>query len=258
MFRRTEDINSLKTRQIILQNPNGTFPANNQVLAISGTRGEVVKTSDLTLTSLTVSGDLTVMGDISANNVVTTITAGTGISVNGGATGAMSGAITITATGGTGSLPPGTNYSDYLYWNGTTWAVGSSSVHIGQNAGLTGQGQNAVAIGNSAGATGQQIAAVAIGTNAGQINQDIGAVAIGFFAGYTAQGKDAIAIGTAAGSTGQSGNSIIINATGVAVNGGATGACYIKPLRNVTAAGGTGAFAQLWYNASSGELCYGP
>ena len=236
MFRRTEDINALKTRQIILQNPNGTFPANNQVLAISGTRGEVVKTSDLTLTSLTVSGDLTVMGDISANNVVTTITAGTGIRVNGGATGAMSGAVTI-AFG-----PTGANYSDYMYWNGTTWAVGSSSVHIGQNAGLTGQGPTAIAIGQYAGTTGQQEGAIAIGREAGQ----------------NSQGPNSIAIGTMAGQQDQSGNSIIINATGVAVNGGATGACYIKPLRNVTAAGGTGAFAQLWYNASSGELCYGP
>ena len=213
MFRRTEDINSLKTRQIILQNPNGTFPANNQVLAISGTRGEVVKTSDLTLTSLTVSGDLTVMGDISANNVVTTITAGTGISVNGGATGAMSGAITITATGGTGSLPPGTYYSDYLYWNGTTWAVGSSSVHIGQEAGLAGQQMAAVAIGRYAGNTDQSGNAIAIGTAAGYVSQREYAVAIGDSAGLTGQREYAVAIGLHAGQSNQGTLTVAIGAS---------------------------------------------
>jgi hypothetical protein len=49
----------------------------------------------------------------------------------------------------------GTNYSDYLYWNpsSSSWAVGSSTIHIGKDAGLTGQATYAVAIGWEAGKT---------------------------------------------------------------------------------------------------------
>ena len=57
----------------------------------------------------------------------------------------LSNSISVAGTG----LATGTYYSDYLFWNPTValWQVGSAQVHLGQNAGLSGQGTNAVAIG---------------------------------------------------------------------------------------------------------------
>jgi len=102
---------------------------------------------------------------------------------------------------GPGIVPSGTNYSDYLYWNpGTSsYQVGNSEVHIGQNSGQTNQGQYSVAI----------------GTYAGQVNQ----------------GQYSVAIGYQAGTTNQNSNSICINSSGshlAATNQG----CYISPIRN--------------------------
>jgi len=118
-------------------------------------------------------------------------------------------------------LPAGTDYSDYLYWNSgtTTWEVGSTSIHIGTNAGLTDQGDLSVAIGSAAGLQGQRSGGVAIGTNAGQNNQEIECIAIGTNAGQTNQGGFGggplatgvnIAIGKNAGQNNQETQSIAI------------------------------------------------
>jgi hypothetical protein len=37
---------------------------------------------------------------------------------------------------------PGTNYGDYLYWNGTNWVIGDTQITLGKYAGQTGQGYN--------------------------------------------------------------------------------------------------------------------
>jgi hypothetical protein len=140
-------------------------------------------------------------------------------------------------TGPTGTIQPdGTYYSDYLYWNTyltpPAWAVGSTSVHLGKEAGYTGwtidnhtvalgtsagydtQGDKAIAIGFEAGKLDQGPNAIAIGNLAGTKNQQGGAIAIGeraasdvFSAG---QGANAIAIGNLAGYQDQSGNAIAI------------------------------------------------
>jgi hypothetical protein len=134
--------------------------------------------------------------------------------------------ITYAPGGGGGGLPPGSSYSDYLYWNGSTWAVGSSTVHLGANAGLSGQstgaialgvnagqtaqGTGAIALGVNAGSTGQKFQAIAIGANAGNTGQSTNAVAIGVNAGQSSQGQNSVAIGTDAGQSSQQGNAVAI------------------------------------------------
>lgn len=73
------------------------------------------------------------------------------------------------------------------------------AIHLGANAGITGQQQLAVAIGGGAGATNQSQKSVAIGSSAGRINQSTRSTAIGEFAGYREQGEDSVAIGQDAG-----------------------------------------------------------
>jgi hypothetical protein len=75
----------------------------------------------------------------------------TGLSITG-ATGPAG------AAGATGNLSAtGTIWSQYLYWNtnSKSWEVDGSRVHIGNNAGYTGQGDDTVAIGTQAGQTSQ-------------------------------------------------------------------------------------------------------
>ena len=111
------------------------------------------------------------------------------------------------AGGGGLVLPPGTNYSDYLYWNPSPspgeWQVGSSQVHIGQNAGLTTPGTNTIAIGVGAGENSQGEASIAIGFSAGQTNQVRNSIAIGNSAGNSSQQEYAISFGQQAGQTSQ-------------------------------------------------------
>ena len=163
-------------------------------------------------------------------------------------------------TGAPGTIGvTGTCWSDYLYWDTNivpnSWQVGSSEVHVGCNAGLTGQNLYAVALGEEAGMVDQGYGAVAIGFQAGQYNiGSTGSIAIGFQAGNTAQGYESISIGSYAGLVGQGNNSIaigykagegnivsrnqpsntiILNATGLVVYGdNATDSTYIAPLRD--------------------------
>jgi hypothetical protein len=134
-------------------------------------------------------------------------------------------------TGPTGFISiNGTNYSDYVYWNSNTsaWAVGNHEVHIGTNAGQTGQGTNAVAvgweaginnqgdysiaIGRLAGGNTQRSTAVAIGNLAGQNSQGTGSVSIGNQSGYNNQGEYSIAVGVDAGEFTQGQSSVALGA----------------------------------------------
>jgi hypothetical protein len=124
------------------------------------------------------------------------------------------------------NLPPGTCFSDYLYWNTGTneWEGGSNEVRIGCDAGKFNQIREAIAIGKCAGQTGQnssigigvfageinQVASIAIGFGAGRSNQMQDSVAIGFSAGTFFQNTSAIAIGRAAGNNSQGTGSIAI------------------------------------------------
>jgi hypothetical protein len=99
----------------------------------------------------------------------------------------------------------GTNYSDYLYWNpsSSSWAVGSSTIHIGKDAGLTGQATYAVAIGWEAGKTSQGAGSIAIGLAAAIDLQGANAVSIGHLSGTFQQGANSISIGNGTGNTSQ-------------------------------------------------------
>jgi len=82
-------------------------------------------------------------------------------------------------------------------------------------------------------------------------------VAVGSSAGLTAQGSNAIAIGYCAGLTSQAIGSIIINATGNSLDNTVANTCVIKSLRGDTTARLTaGGFTAMYYNRTTGELCY--
>lgn len=134
---------------------------------------------------------------------------GTGPTGNTGPTGPTGtsgsiGPIGVTGPAGiqvAGTLPVGTCYSDYMFWNNTAgaWNAGSNEIHIGCGAGQTSQGVNAVAIGNAAGYQYQSTNTIAIGNQAGYDKQSPGGIAIGYLAGQNQQGTDSIAIGYRAG-----------------------------------------------------------
>lgn len=128
---------------------------------------------------------------------------------------------------------------------------GSLTVAIGSQAGEINQGLQSTAVGSYAGNYNQGIGTVAIGTNAGAFNQGLRAVAIGGLAGAQNQGEYAVALGNFAGGTNQPNNSIIINATGTALNGSASG-LFIDPIREVA---GT---KIVYYNPSTKEITTGP
>jgi hypothetical protein len=147
-----------------------------------------------------------------------------------------------------GMSPTGTNYGDYLYWNGTgSFVVGDVNVNLGSKSGEQSVGLYNVAIGYNAGftggfssgdpfastATGTSIAigyyagyeqacnSIAIGNNAGYF-QDFNNIAIGSSAGYLQNEINNIAIGIGAGANsqgtggnqyGQGGNSIAIGSS---------------------------------------------
>lgn len=171
----------------------------------------------------------------------------------------------VTSTGITGTtLPNGSAPSDYVYWSGSAWVLGSSRVRIGSNAASISQGISSIAIGQYAGQT-QGSSSVAVGVAAGQLNQSnygvaIGnyagntgqgllAVAIGSGAGQTNQGTNAIAIGNSAGATNQPNNTIVLNASGGTLSGSTASAFYVNPVRSDNAQTLT-----LAYNASTKEI----
>jgi len=107
-------------------------------------------------------------------------------------------------------IPNGVSFGEFLYWDGTEWAIGSNEVKIGSFAGSGNQGANAVAIGLAAGGINQRFQAVAIGGGAGGNNQGSSAVAIGGFAGDRNQGIFAVAIGDSAGGDNQGSSAVAV------------------------------------------------
>ena len=109
-------------------------------------------------------------------------------------------------------VPNGTNYSDYLFWdnNSSSWKVGQKEIHLGSEAGLTGQSSFAVALGHLAGRNTQNQGAIAIGYQAGQYSQGTFAIGIGYGAARSNQSVNAIAMGLQAGENDQNSGSIAI------------------------------------------------
>jgi hypothetical protein len=128
----------------------------------------------------------------------------------------------------------GTNYGDYLYWNGIAWAVGDSLINIGKFAGSVNQGAYGLALGSNAGTNGQGVNSVAVGYNAGYTAQGNNSVAIGNASGKTNQGYRCVAVGAYSGSSVQKSGSVSIgfssgrfnqasNAVAIGYNAGYTG-----------------------------------
>lgn len=161
---------------------------------------------------------------------------------------------------------------DNIYITGTL-AANSSKIGVGEEAGKTNQGSNAVAvgslagsliqgfkavsIGSAAGYTTQGEFGVAIGASSGGTGQGSNAVSVGGLAGNSFQGVNAVALGYEAGSLNQHSNSIVINATGTALQSVTSNSFVVKPIRGDTAANlTTSNFKALFYNSTTGELCY--
>jgi hypothetical protein len=145
----------------------------------------------------------------------------------------------------------GTCYSDYLFWSGSNWGVGTTEVHIGCNAGSTFQSNNGIAIGNSAGQASQGQNAVAVGRQSGNAAQSENSIAIGRAAGRQSQGIGAIAIGAYAGQSSQHASSIVINALNDTLNTLTQAALYIAPIRNQDS------MSTLYYSTGTNEVTYG-
>jgi hypothetical protein len=131
----------------------------------------------------------------------------------------LTGPVLSQISGGT-SLPSGTDYSDYIYWDSdtNTYNSGTTEVHIGSNAGKISQGTNSIAIGYQAGQTDQGEYSIAIGYQSGQTNQNSQSIAIN-----------------------ASTNSLIADQSG----------CFINPIRNINTNQNI-----LTYNSTSKELTY--
>ena len=72
--RRTEDFNTIKSRQLILQNPDGTYPEQGSIMTISN-QGRIAPSQDITVRNLTVTGIPTIANtpvyqDISAISII--------------------------------------------------------------------------------------------------------------------------------------------------------------------------------------------
>jgi hypothetical protein len=158
-------------------------------------------------------------------------------------------------------------YSQYLFWDPAfnAWKVGGSTVHLGNNAGLTNQTgcsialgvdagrinqNNAIAIGCTAGYSNQGLNGVAIGNEAQEFNGGTGAVAIGYQAGLTGQGQFAVAVGYQAGLTEQGDRTIVLNATGLPLGTTGTDKFYVKPVRDENIN------FRLLYNPTNAEVTY--
>ena len=74
--RRTEEFNAIETRQFILQNPDGSYPAAGTVMSITDNQGTLAPSQDITIRNLTVTGTPTIVNppeyqDISAIDIRT-------------------------------------------------------------------------------------------------------------------------------------------------------------------------------------------
>ena len=128
---------------------------------------------------------------------------------------------------------------------------GNAGVAVGSNSGTVSQGWRAVSVGHYSGDQYQGQEAVCIGYRCGEKYQGQNAVSIGRSAGYSNQGGNCIAIGSRAGEYDQSDNSIVINATGLQINGDASNACFIAPIREASFN------SCLYYNTLTNEVVKG-
>jgi hypothetical protein len=115
-------------------------------------------------------------------------------------------------------VPMGDGFGEYIYYDGTKWAIGSARISLGLNAGSVGQGDNGIAV----------------GMNAGTSNQ----------------GNYSIALGYLAGNNNQADNTIILNASGRELNTDLSGGFYVSPIRQ------SGALKTLYYDPSTNEITY--
>lgn len=206
---------------------------------------------------LDVAGDTNVTGayKIGGTDVLTATTLGSSVtnssltSVGTLANLTVSGNISATNVAGTLSTAAQPNITSV----GTLANVNTTGVYqINGTDFLASRNGGSVAIGATT-ATSQGTNAIGIGTNAGRTSQQNGAVAIGLNAGNSGQGLSSIAIGQGAGQTNQHNNSICINAAGGSLNSDGTSRCFVRPIRNNTTA-----TSLLQYDATSGEITYGP
>jgi hypothetical protein len=264
---------------------NGTVAgANTQIQFNDGGAsfgGNAGFTFDKVTGNVNIPGDLTVVGNISANNLNANANyanfAGTAFNVDGGnvagqvANALISGTVytnaqpNITSLGNLTSLSLQSNNIALGYTAGQT-AQGVNGVAVGQGAGANAQGSfsvaiglgaggnsqlnDGIAIGRLAGSNTQGVTSVAVGAEAGRYSQSEGAVAVGWAAGIANQGNYSVAIGARAGDSNQANNSIILNATGSILDQTTANTFTVKPVRNVLTGNA------LYYNPTSGEITY--
>ncbi len=107
-------------------------------------------------------------------------------------------------------IPTGTNYGDYLIWNGNNYISQDTSVTLGGFAGAANNAEFTVAVGYGAGNNSQATQSVAVGPLAGATNQGANSIAVGPFAGNNSQGIQSVALGAYAGFVNQSQGSVAI------------------------------------------------
>lgn len=73
----------MKTRGIVYQNPDGSFPPAGGVLAAASTTGACAPTVDLTLRTITTSSDISISGDLVVNGGDLSYDKSSGLTVNG-------------------------------------------------------------------------------------------------------------------------------------------------------------------------------
>lgn len=216
----------------------------------NGFLGTIYTAAQPNITSLGTLIDLSVAGNINANNITTNT-------------------FTINGTFTTTDLVINNN-KIHLGIDSGNASQGNNAIAIGNAAGNLAQSNGAIAIGANAGGSSQNSQlgnAIAIGTGAGRFGQENGAIAIGVLAGTplssptsVRQGQDSIAIGSSAGSdsntsVGMPNNSICLNATGSALKPNAANTFFVRPIRQASNLTG---LSSLYYNPSTGEIVYYP
>jgi len=95
--RKIEDLAALRTRRLMMEDPDGTYPTNKNVLAVSGTRGLIVPTDSIDISDVKAdTGEFAESLTVGGANALTTIQAGSGIVVED----VSAGVVSISSTGG--------------------------------------------------------------------------------------------------------------------------------------------------------------
>jgi len=173
---------------------------------------------------VTVSGDLRIFGDTSAN-IFLGGDARTTPTLNGNSIGIGYKACDLNNTEyniaigcQAGEIEQGKGIGSFI---GESVAIGkfageknqhAYALAIGSSAGNSNQQNSALAIGYQSGAVDQSANAIAIGTNSGNFNQKVNAIGIGTNSGNSSQGINSIGIGVDSALVGQGNNSLAIGA----------------------------------------------